>query len=324
MVCYDAYKNLYVECHQTGASIAPCCVTKPIKVEKINFVKDAFLQDVRQQFDQRQWPASCGYCKKIEDSGGASRRQGSNQWFQDNGLDNTTVEFVRLDYWVGDLCNLACAICGPAYSSVWKQQLQIPIEQRKTVVNDFWKDLDLDQLRYVHFNGGEPLLNREHVRFLQALPNKSQTVINYNTNGTVRPSEELKSLWLEFKLVEVVFSIDDIGARFEYQRWPAKWDQVQDNLQWYIDQGNHNSMYAVNTTVSWLNNHNLPQLDQWLEKNFACTRFTDPIAHRKQPVNGPLALTNHISSVMQYLDRIDTLRGTDWRSVFPELQAHKL
>lgn len=321
MVCYDAYKNLYVESHYGGASIAPCCVTKPVKVEKINFVKDRFLQNVRQQFDQGHWPDSCGYCKKIEDSDELSRRQGSNHWYQDNSLDNTTVEFVRLDYWVGDLCNLACAICGPDYSSVWKQRLQIPIEQRKTVVNDFWQDLDLDQLRYVHFNGGEPLLNQEHVRFLQALPNKSQTVISYNTNGTVRPSDKLKNLWLEFKLVEVVFSIDDIGARFEYQRWPAKWDQVKENLQWYIDQGNHNSMYAVNTTVSWLNKHSLPQLSQWLAENFACTQFTDPIDHRQQPVNGPLALTNHLSAVTQYLDRVDALRGTDWRAVFPELSC---
>lgn len=319
MYCVDAFKNLYVEKHDQNLQISPCCVSATHRVTSLDFDRDPGLAKVRSQFEQTQWPTSCGYCKKIEDNGGHSRRHGSNQWYEDKGLNNTQVEFVRLDYWVGDLCNLACAICGPHYSSRWKQQLQLPTEKTRTVVNDFWHNLDLSKLKYVHFNGGEPLLSKEHVKFLEALPHKKSVTVSYNTNGTVRPTDHLQDLWLQFQLVELVFSVDDIGNRFEYQRWPAKWSEVVDNLRWYIDKGNHNSMYAINTTVSVLNKHNLPVLDQWLQQNFDRTKFTDPIEHRKQPATGRFAVENSLTSIRVHLDEIDRQRGTNWRVVFPEL-----
>ncbi len=34
------------------------------------------------------------------------------------------------------------------------------------------------------------------------------------------------SLWEQFRLVQLDFSIDDTGQQFEYQRYPAKWDQI--------------------------------------------------------------------------------------------------
>ena len=139
-----------------------------------------------------------------------------------SGAYNQDIDLLRLDYWTGDLCNLACVICGPQNSSVWKQQLNIPINRRINSVNDFWTNLDLTKIKFVHFNGGEPLLSKEHVKFLHAFPNKEQVTLNYNTNGTILPGKELNDLWLQFKLVQLDFSIDDIGDRFEYQRWPAK------------------------------------------------------------------------------------------------------
>jgi molybdenum cofactor biosynthesis enzyme MoaA len=320
MYCLDAYKNLYVEVRDQQVSISPCCVSSTHAVNDVHFERDPALALVRKQFDQSQWPGSCSYCKKIEDTGGHSRRLGSNRWYQDNGIHDTDVEFVRLDYWVGDLCNLACAICGPQFSSRWKQQLHLPAEKSRSVVNDFWKNLDLSKLRYVHFNGGEPLLSKEHVKFLEALPHKQSVTVSYNTNGTVRPTDHLRDLWLQFHLVELVFSVDDVGDRFEYQRWPAKWSEVVDNLQWYISQGNHNSMYAVNTTVSALNQYNLSVLQQWLQENFAQTKFTDPIEHRTQPAMGRFALDRSASDIRTQLDRIDSQRGTNWRTVFPELR----
>ena len=54
--------------------------------------------------------------------------------------------------------------------------------------------------------------------------------IHYNTNGTHLPPQEIFDLWSYFKHVEVAFSIDDVGAAFEYQRHPANWRQVSANL----------------------------------------------------------------------------------------------
>jgi len=318
ITCIDAFKNLNVV-SLPALKLGPCCLSHPRNVEKINFFDNKYLQTVRNSWRQELWPAACNNCKQAEDQGMISRRQGSNNWYRNNDLYNTDVELVRLDYWTGDLCNLACAICGPEFSSAWKQELNYPTVSKKTIVNKFWASVDTSHLRYVHFNGGEPLLSKEHVRFLHALVNKNLIHINYNTNGTVLPSQELMDLWSQYKLVQIDFSIDDIGSRFEYQRYPANWNHVVDNLQWFIDHAPNNCMFAVNTTVSMLNYHNLSNINAWLQENFCVSRFTDPIEHRQQQAIGKFALTANKELASKFLDTCDARRGTNWRTTFPEL-----
>lgn len=322
MQCFDAFKNLNIAVVNSELHVSPCCVSPTVPTQNIDFEKNTYLTQIRESWKNSQFPAACLNCKNAEDNNLLSRRIGTNQWYQDNDLNNQSVELTRIDYWTGDLCNLACVICGPKYSSVWKQELNFPVQQRRTVVNKFWEHLDLSSIKLIHFNGGEPLLSKEHVAFLKTIPNKSAVTINYNTNGTVKPSTELLDLWQEFKLLQLDFSIDDVGNRFEYQRYPAIWQQVADNLAWYIDTAPHNCMFAVNTSVGILNHSNLENLNQWLQKNFYTSRFTDPIEHRQQLTLGLFALKDadkRKSRIVETLDQIDTRRGTNWRATFPEL-----
>ena len=318
ITCIDAFKNLDIK-SSNGLEIGACCLSQSMAVEKIDFYNNEYLQNIRNSWKQGIWPAACNNCKTVENQGGVSRRQGTTNWYHQNGITDTEPALVRLDYWTGDLCNLACVICDPINSSVWKQELNYPTDFKKNKVNRFWEVLDTSQLRHVHFNGGEPLLSKEHVKFLQALPDKHLIHVSYNTNGTVQASQELLDLWSEYKLVQLDFSIDDIGARYEYQRYPAKWSEVADNLQWYIANAPHNCMFAVNTTVSILNYHNLDNLNQWLQQNFHKSRFTDPIEHRQQPVVGRFALSKNRELALNFLDKCDARRGTNWRTTFPEL-----
>jgi sulfatase maturation enzyme AslB (radical SAM superfamily) len=192
--------------------------------------------------------------------------------------------------------------------------------ERKNTINYAWKDLELSQLKFVHFNGGEPLLSKEHVVFLEAILDKSQVHLNYNTNGTVLPSSKLLKLWSQFKLVQLDFSIDDIGDRFEYQRYPAKWHKVAENLQWFINNSPVNCMFAVNTTVSILNLSNLENLNTWLKSNFYVNRVNDPIEHRQQSAFGLFAVNNiNKKSIVSFLNSCDQRRKTQWQTTFPEL-----
>lgn len=311
--------------------VSPCCYYSPgDKVQTIDFVNNQYLKKIREQVKEGNWPDTCKkQCLKQEQQGQISRRQGSNQWYKDHNVDNAELDLIRLDYWTGDGCNLACAICGPSYSTSWKKELKIPIIERKSTVNTIWRTLDLSNLRFVHFNGGEPLLSKEHVTFLEAMPDASKVHINYNTNGTVRPGQSLIDLWSNFKLVQLDFSIDDIGERFEYQRYPAKWNDVKENLQWFIDTMPVNCMFGVNTAVGLLNQDNIRNLDAWLSKNFKENRVTDPTNYRKQSTIGVLNSENtNWKQIMEYLDSLDQRRGTSWRDTFPELfqkiQAYNL
>jgi len=313
--CLDVYKNLNIQNIDNFTSISPCCLFPTVSTDKIEFQTNPLLTNVRKQWDNNIIPNECNGC---------NRQKNSNQWYSDNGYHDTKIELLRLDYWVGDTCNLKCAICSPEYSSAWKEELKIPLLERKNTTNQIWKDLDLTTLKFIHFNGGEPLLSKEHVKFLKDIPIKSLVHINYNTNGTILPSEELLRIWNQFKLVQLDFSIDDIGDRFEYQRYPAKWSQVVENLQWFIDNSPVNCMFAVNTTVSILNQSNLPQLIDWLTKNFHTNRVTDPIEHRQQLANGIFSVDYMDKKVViDFLNSCDQRRGTNWYETFPEL-ADKL
>ena len=325
MTCIDIFKNINIVVQQNSLSISPCCISTTQPAQYIDFENNPYLISLRKEISNEDLPLACSNCKKAEDAGLASRREGSNRWYKDHGLYNEDVELVRIDYWTGDTCNLACVICGPQNSSTWKQELGFPVNLKKSISNKFWKTLGLSKVQFVHFNGGEPLLSKEHVNFLHAIQNKHSVHLNYNTNGTVLPSNELLELWEQFRLVQLDFSIDDVGERFEYQRYPAKWSQVTDNLQWYIDNAPHNCMFAVNTSVGILNHSNLGQLNLWLQENFYTTRFTDPIEHRQQLTSGIFSLQDvdkRKSKIISTLDSIDQRRGTNWRATFPELLSN--
>lgn len=321
--CIDAFKNLNIIGRNDGIYISPCCIAKPIVlVKQIDFKNDPSLSKIRRVWDDGRFPDECGSCKNAEESGQLSRRNASNQWYTDNKLDSNLVELIRLDYWVGDLCNLRCVICGPHFSSAWKKELQLPASIKTSSINYHWKTLDLSKIRYVHFNGGEPLLNKEHVEFLKSFTDKSKVHISYNTNGTVLPSQELLDLWTEFRIVQIDFSIDDIGDRFEYQRFPAEWDNVASNLMWFKDNCPVNCMFGINTTVSLLNYKNLHSLEAWITNNFNTNRVTDKVEFRKQPAIGPFAVSEsaaQLTNARTLLDAIDARRGTRWQTVFPEL-----
>jgi sulfatase maturation enzyme AslB (radical SAM superfamily) len=322
MTCIDIFKNINIVVRRNELALSPCCVSQTRSTNVVDFVNNEYLVELRNEMNQGQLPLACSICKRAEDAGLASRRQASNSWYTNRGLDNNTVELVRMDYWTGDTCNLACVICGPRNSSTWKQEVGWPTKLKKLVNNQYWKTLDLSKIRFIHFNGGEPLLSKEHVKFLHAIENKAQVHLNYNTNGTILPDDELLSLWEQFQLVQLDFSIDDIEERFEYQRYPATWDQVTFNLRWYIDNAPHNCMFAINTSVGILNHSNLQSLAAWLQTNFHTSRFTDPIEHRQQLTMGIFALQDadkRKSRIITTLDQIDQRRGPNWRVTFPEL-----
>lgn len=322
MTCIDAFKNLNIVMQSNVLEISPCCISPSKAVTTVDFINNTYLNQVRQDWQNDVYPIACSACKQAENSNLNSRRIGSNQWYSDHDLFNTDVELTRIDYWVGDLCNLKCVICGPENSSSWKQELNLPIEVKRMVNNQFWKTMDLSSVKFIHFTGGEPLLSKEHVELLKSLPDKSQVHLNYNTNATILPSAELLDLWSKFNLVQLDFSIDDIGARFEYQRFPANWDKVVENLQWYIDNTPTNCMFSVNTSVGVLNQHNIDNLKSWLSDNFSTNRVTDPIEHRQQMVVGLLSINTMQQrwlEIVKFLDICDQKRGTDWRKTFPEL-----
>lgn len=289
------------------------------ETNNIDFENDPTLKRIRQTWLKGEWPNECNICKIEENRGNTSRRQSSNMWLEQNTTGvNTDVELLRLDYWTGNTCNLRCATCGPRFSNSWEKELGVSKADRQTLVNDNWRSLELSKLRWIHFNGGEPLLI-DHTEFLQAIPNKSLVHLNYNTNCTVRPTEELIQLWAQFKLVQLDFSIDGISERFEYIRYPAKWNVVENNLYWYKANMPVNTMFDINSTVSILNKACIDKTENWFKENFDNNRLGDKVKFRRQHAYGVLAIDGDKCRALKHLNDSDLRRKTNWKQTFPEL-----
>ena len=106
------------------------------------------------------------------------------------------------------------------------------------------EDLEyLKNIRFIHFHGGgDPLLSDEHIKLIQKVEKVKglhDVRISYNVNATNRVTPEVLDLWSRCNLVELYFSIDDIGERFEYQRTGAKWQKAIDTMYWFRRESNY-------------------------------------------------------------------------------------
>jgi MoaA/NifB/PqqE/SkfB family radical SAM enzyme len=202
---------------------------------------------------------------------------------QDWTLDAKPLMF--LDLKLGNICYLKCRICGSWSSSTFATEelkhtgnekgsfhhmmLKQGAWPRENKV--FWNEIDeiATQIRYLEFTGGEPFMIKEHFAMLQGLVARGiskDIEIHYNTNGTQWP-EDAAEIWRHFKTVEVAFSIDDIGARFEYQRSNAKWDEVQENITKFKELRVRypNIQLQVCSTVNVFNVYYIEELANWID-----------------------------------------------------------
>lgn len=250
-------------------TVRPCCLAEEELVDnagdKFNLAAAEFttiqnshaMRKLRQAFINKEQPQTCRKCWREERSGRTSKRMHTLDRLK-HMLDQATdwtldaKPLMFLDLKLGNICNLKCRICGSWSSSTFaaEELANIPAtEDRKANHHyqmlrqgawprenpKFWSEIEQvsDQIQYIEFTGGEPFMIREHFNLLQGLIERGiagNVEIHYNTNGTQYP-EHAEEIWRHFKLVEIAVSIDDVGARFEYQRSNAVWNEVRANVE---------------------------------------------------------------------------------------------
>ena len=280
-------------------SARPCCLAKDEITQtdgsKYNLRQHTleeiyhseYMVDLRQQFLNGEKPATCQRCWDEEASGRTSKRLNSQIRLKEyynqidfNNLNPDQLWFVDLK--LGNICNLKCRICGSWSSSKWAREEMdyIPVEFRKEHLaykflqdgawpresDVFWDNLKtlLPNIKYFEFTGGEPFLIQQHFDLLEYAVEHDYAKnieIHYNTNGTVFPDSH--NLWNHFKHVEVAFSIDNIGARFEYERYGAKWGEVQSNITKFNQLRSQQFSTQICMTVNVQNVYYLPELCEW-------------------------------------------------------------
>jgi MoaA/NifB/PqqE/SkfB family radical SAM enzyme len=254
-----------------------------------------YMQDLRKDFLAGNKPATCQRCWNEEAAGRSSKRMNSRvrlkEYHDDVDWNNINPnQLWFLDLKLGNICNLKCRICGSWSSSKWAQE-EVGYEDKKfnmapgydrkkhlafTYLKDgawpresevFWDNLKtlLPNIKYLEFTGGEPFLIEQHFELLRYAVETGDSVhieIHYNTNGTVFP--EQAELWANFKHVEIAFSIDNVGARFEYERYGADWNLVQENIAKFTAMRSNKISTQLCTTMNIQNVYYLPELCDWI------------------------------------------------------------
>ena len=249
------------------------------------------MTQLREQFLAGEKPQTCRKCWMEERAGRTSKRMHTLDRMKHMGITGEWTTDAKplmfLDLKLGNICNLKCRICGSWSSSQFATEeladMPTDVDRKKSFPyqmlragawprenQSFWAEIDacLNDIRYIEFTGGEPFMIKEHFVMLQGIVDRGiahQVEIHYNTNGTHYPAEA-EEIWRHFKTVEVAFSIDDLGARFEYQRTNADWAVVLDNItsfQLLRDQMPNLRLQCC-STVNIFNVRYIDQLAHWI------------------------------------------------------------
>ncbi len=377
----------------------------------------SYLKQIRTTMLGGQRPASCQRCYREEAAGMVSKRlwetlhwhkKGTDisELIQNTSSDGSTSSKVKyLDLRLGNTCNLGCIMCSGHDSSYWlrdhrktydlftleaiKQERRYhPRPSRWWLEDSFWLAVEekIPYLEEIAFAGGEPLLIAQHRRLLEKIIDQGRSgdiALRYTTNGTVL-DDELLALWQQFRDVKITVSMDALGRRLEYIRWPideqlllANLDRldatgpnisvnlavtvqnlnilhIADMIQWKVQRNYRKINRGINETgweaggglfianvlwrPQWFNVQNLSRelkdavterfrdLEQWLAENHSSPGFwqENPYAWRRwQSILSVMQsqAADHQKEFKEYIEVMDQQRGTDFKSVFPELSS---
>jgi hypothetical protein len=358
--CKFLNQGLVYNNNTVNFTISPCCYYNKVSVLDIDQDIQTQIDTARHLWKQDDWNITCKICIDCEKSGQHSYRQASHDMIPQSS-DRISVLTVA----VNKQCNLACASCGSDSSSFWFQQNKRDgIQDLQKIVNlhkddkhgmitkkflsVFDKDL-FDDITYIKFGGGEPLMSSTHEDILRKIANPATTNLQYTSNFSIEPSQKVYDLWSKFNLVKWCASLDGVDQQFEILRWPYKWHDLEKFVKKIKTQVPHNVMFGVEHTLNPLNVWYIDRFRDWFQKEFATNRFGDHNDFNIHVCEGNMSLNQtppqlremirsklgdhdpvmvildqnpYIGShhkLTSWLDSLDIRRKTNWRQVFREV-----
>jgi MoaA/NifB/PqqE/SkfB family radical SAM enzyme len=257
VICAAPWMHLYID---VLGAVKPCC-TQDLQYGDANRI--GVYSDTRSIIDIWNSPTTvefrknlldgvkqegCKFCYNQEKHTGVSLRTSLNAQYGNLITESVTPE-MQIKYFQvssSNLCNMACIMCGPVFSSDWYDDDK-ELHKDKTVLSDKFykitketekdiiKNIINDELDLIYFTGGEPLITAYHYKLLDKMVSMNianDIKLRYSTNlSTLKyKSFDLIEHWSHFKSVEVAASIDMIGERAELHRYGTDWKKISQHL----------------------------------------------------------------------------------------------
>lgn len=268
--CPLFFKGMYAWVDGKQSHVGHCCMSGISPDIGSPDFDHPYLELTRETWNQGL-RKECRQCWETEQRGYESSRQQHIVWLKDSGHDPISKELLRLDFSVGSVCNAKCISCNGGSSTTWAaEDYKFGINKHKYSLkpgNDQEQitSIDVGKLEQLYFTGGEPFMSTRPVELLQHIKRNGdigKLTVQSNTNGSVRPSDELIDLWKQCSTVEIYFSIDAVGRAFEYIRNPLSWKEVKENLE-FVKSLSNNIHVKIAPVVGVHNIDSFVDMYQW-------------------------------------------------------------
>lgn len=273
----------------TDGYFSPCCEfmsdKKPHWSEGYDKIKNAWDYQ-KHQMNNGIKIKECNWCWEKEEKGQKSLRMSS---LEHNPFEDDDI--YRIDFKLGNMCNLGCRMCVPFASTVIQQEIlknpkekwvKLDVDDAKVNYNkqDWFLTaldaaLDFDKLRVMKFTGGEPFSIPEVKNFLKNYSNKNETDLVFVTNGLLI-NDEIINILKQFRHVHLSMSCDGIQDLYDYIRWPGKWINFEQKYLRFKDEFD----VVVGITFNAFNIYYMPEILDYFYKHdqeINLIHVTDPI-----------------------------------------------
>jgi hypothetical protein len=354
--CRFHSKGYRIESNGNNLTYSPCCWYN----RKISLFDPHFDTQKNDISKIQNWVPECGSCRQIEESGAYGDRSPRLMSFEkipDGTIPDNVPAWMEIT--IDTTCNAACIMCGPYHSTTWRKQeikfgFKTPDQVTDPVTPMVWLNViknkfPLNFVKSISFLGGEPFESSVPQEFLTLLKSThgslSDVSVKFSTNASIRPGDQLLDLLAECKSVTLTLSIDGIGERFEYVRYPILWSRIEPNISYMKSLNLPDMHFNIVSTINALNIYYFDELEHWAQ-----TMFNDESLRQIKPnksvgtvalAQTPLSLrhlvfskfgTEHsisklisnlpvvpIDNCIKWLDLLDSHRKIYWRQVFPEI-----
>jgi len=255
------------------------------------------MKEIRRKMIAGEKIRDCEKCYRQEELGVESLRstQGMNNYIIDTLPDGTYQKSAdTMQMQLGNICNLKCKMCSQMYSHMHGlETLEIGrqdpdwlhwVKEQGANVNNWTNELGTKQewyrntdfklkmfehisenIKHLNVIGGEPTLIPEFYELFDycdqqgTLGGKSVTLVTNLTNTNPRLTQWLPKLndWA------IWASVDGIGERTEYIRYPSKWEKILESLEFYRSLLGTNGRIVLSPAVQLLNIDQLDDIVKW-------------------------------------------------------------
>ena len=214
----------------------------------------------------------------------------------------------------------------------------------------------VSNIRSIEIVGGEPMLMKNHFKLLDriiSVGHSKEIKLMYISNMTLMELDKIKYYFDNFKFVDIRWSVDALKERNNWIRYPTDWESTIKNVfevQKYLNVTKKGkiigsitpSLLGISTlrkTFNWLFVRDLTLKELSIFNNVNKPKF---LRIRNLPNEIKELISNDVKLIsprhyedllkprdqhefelaIKYFDLLDKNRGTNWRSVFPEVAKY--